>query len=88
MLAVLFETYSGILKTVLLRYAKSILQILVSAVKIAVYVGGVLLLSGALHMGLQGFCLAILLADAIQLVLVLYFFIRSIIFGKTVKMES
>lgn len=83
LVAVLMDVSSGILKTVILRFAKTSLQLLISGVKLGVYVIGVLLLSATLELGLLGFCLAILFADASQLILVLIFFFRCVKFEKT-----
>lgn len=76
--AMIMETASNILNVALLRFSKSSIQVLVSGVKIGVYVGSVLLLTGLLSMKLWGFCVAILLADGAKFVLVLYHFIKNL----------
>ncbi len=76
--AMIMETASNILNVALLRFSKSSVQVLVSGVKIGVYVGCVLLLTGLLKMGLWGFCIAIFLADGAKFVLVLYHFIKNL----------
>ncbi len=78
LLAILFETYSGLLKVYLLRFEKTSLQVITSAIKVVTYLGGVLALTVLLKMELMGFCLSILLADALQFIIVLYFFIKNI----------
>ena len=78
LLAMIMETASNILNVALLRFSKSSVQVLVSGVKIGVYVGCVLLLTGLLKMGLWGFCIAIFLADGAKFVLVLYHFIKNL----------
>ena len=47
----------------LLRFAKTGVQTIISALKLAVYLVAVLILSVLLKTGLWGFCIAILLAD-------------------------
>jgi len=74
-LAVLLETVAGVVNVILLRFGKTSLQVVVSAVKIGVYLLAVLA-STLLRSGLQGFCVAILLADAAQLLLASGFLLR------------
>ena len=78
LLAILFETYSGLLKVYLLRFEKTSLQVITSAIKVAAYLAGVLILTVFLKTELTGFCLSILIADALQFIIVLYFFIKNI----------
>lgn len=78
LLAILFETYSGLLKVYLLRFEKTSLQVITSAIKVVTYLLGVLILTALLKMELMGFCISILLADALQFIIVLYFFIKNI----------
>jgi len=75
LLAVLLETVAGVVNVILLRFGKTSLQVVVSAVKIGVYLLAVLA-STLLRSGLQGFCVAILLADAAQLLLASGFLLR------------
>ena len=78
LLAVLFETYSGIMKVYLLRFEKTVLQVATSCIKIAAYAIGIVVLVWALDMGLAGFCFAILIADAIQLVISVVYFVKNL----------
>ena len=78
LLAILFETYSGIMKVYLLRFEKTVLQVITSCIKIAAYALGIVVLVWALDMGLAGFCFAILIADAIQLMISAFYFVKNL----------
>jgi O-antigen/teichoic acid export membrane protein len=78
LLAILFETYSGFIKVYLLRFEKTVLQVITSCIKIAAYAIGIVVLVWALDMGLAGFCFAILIADTIQLLISVVYFIKNL----------
>ena len=77
LLAILFETYAGLLKVYLLRFEKASLQTVTSFVKLSLYLVGVLILNKLCSMGLLGFCFAILIADGVHFIIVLACFIKS-----------
>ena len=62
--AVMIETCGAILNIAVLRFAATRVQTIISALKLGVYVLSVVLFAMVAGMGLWGFCLAILLADA------------------------
>lgn len=78
LLAILFETYSGFMKVYLLRFEKTILQVVTSVVKIVAYLLCIVILVAVLKMGLLGFCLAILIADGLQLAISTVYFIKNL----------
>jgi len=78
LLAILFETYAGLLKVYLLRFEKTVLQVITSFVKIALYLLSVLILNVVCKYGLMGFCLSILIADCVHFIIVLLYFLKNI----------
>ena len=62
-IAIVIETTGAILNIVLFRFARTVVQTIISALKLGVYLVAVLLLAIVAKMGLLGFCIAILLAD-------------------------
>ncbi|MBE6564078.1 MAG: hypothetical protein E7655_02225 [Ruminococcaceae bacterium] len=78
LLAILFETYAGLLKVYLLRFENTVLQVVTSCVKIVLYLFGVLMLNVVFDCGLMGFCLSILLADSVHFLIVLFFFAKNV----------
>ena len=76
--AVVLDTLAKVLNVVLLRFSARTVQMLKAAIKIGVYLGGVFLLVSGFQLGLLGFCLAILLADGINLMVVLFYFMKNI----------
>lgn len=61
--AILAETCGAILNIALLRFAKTQVQTIISAIKLGVYLVAVIILSVVLNTGLWGFCFAIFFAD-------------------------
>lgn len=78
LLAILFETYAGLLKVYLLRFENTMLQVITSCVKVALYLLSVLIMNVICKWGLNGFCLSILIADSVHFVIVLIYFIKNI----------
>ena len=78
LLAILFETYAGLLKVYLLRFEKTVLQTVMSFIKLTLYLGGVFVLNGICAFELMGFCFAILIADSVHFLIVLVCFLRSL----------
>ena len=62
-ITIMIETSGAIMNIALLRFAKTGVQTIISALKLAVYLVAVLILSVLLKTGLWGFCIAILLAN-------------------------
>lgn len=80
--AIIVETLGAILNILLLRFDKTYIQTIISALKLGIYLLAVLLFAIILKMGLWGFCIAILLADFIFLIAVLLFLKRIINFDE------
>lgn len=78
LLAILFETYAGLLKVYLLRFENTVLQVISSAIKVTVYLLSVLIMNVIFKLGLMGFCLSILIADGVHFGVVLFYFIKNI----------
>ena len=78
LLAVLLETYTGLLKVYLLRFENTLLQTITSITKVSVYLICVLLFTVVASLGLTGFCLSILISECVHFLMVLIFFIKNI----------
>lgn len=78
LLAILFETYAGLLKVYLLRFEKTILQVRTSCMKVILYLLCVLVMNVVCDLGLKGFCISILIADCVHFVVVLLLFIKNL----------
>ena len=78
LLAILFETYAGLLKVYLLRFESTMLQVVTSSVKVALYLLGVLIFNVVFRFGLLGFCFSILLSDGVHFIIVLILFVKNI----------
>lgn len=78
LLAVLLETYASLLKVYLLRFENTALQAVTSAVKVALYLVSVLVMTGICRMALMGFCLSILIADLVHFLIVLLYFVKNL----------
>ncbi len=78
LLAILLETYAGLLKVYLLRFEKTVLQVVMSCIKVSLYLACVLLLNGICNFGLLGFCVSILIADGVHFIMALLYFIKNI----------
>lgn len=83
LLAVLLETYAGLLKVYLLRFEKTLLQTITSLTKVSLYLICVLIFNVVFQFGLIGFCLSILISECVHFLMVLIFFIKSIMKQKT-----
>ncbi len=78
LLAVLLETYAGLLKVYLLRFENTLLQTITSCTKVSVYLLCVLIFNVVFRFGLTGFCLSILFSEFVHFTMVLIYFIRNI----------
>ena len=78
LLAVLLETYAGLLKVYLLRFENTLLQTITSLTKVLLYLLSVLIFNVVFQFGLTGFCLSILISECVHFFMVLIFFIKSI----------
>lgn len=63
--AIMLETGGAIMNIALLRFAGTHVQTIISGLKLGVYLIAVVVLAVVLNTGLWGFCIAILLADAV-----------------------
>ena len=70
-IAIMVETTGAIMNIALLRFAKTRVQTIISALKLGIYLFAVVILAVVLKTGLWGFCIAILLADTAYVVAVL-----------------
>ena len=78
--AILFETCAAILNIALLRFAKTVIQTIISATKVVIYLLSVFVLTIVAKTGLWGFCFAILIADVSSPIAVIAFLSRNIAF--------
>lgn len=78
LLAILFETYAGLLKVYLLRFERTILQVITSSIKIVLYLVCVLILNVMFKFGLLGFCLSILIANSVHCFIVALLFLNNL----------
>jgi O-antigen/teichoic acid export membrane protein len=78
LLAILFETYAGLLKVYLLRFENTKLQVITSSVKVFLYLISVLILNVVCKLGLIGFCASILIADFVHFMIALSYFMKNI----------
>ncbi len=78
LLAVIFETYAGLIKTYLLRFEKTMIQVVTSCAKVFLYLLSVVVFNIILKLGLVGFCASIVIADFIHLIMVVCFLVRNL----------
>lgn len=78
LLAILFETYAGLLKVYLLRFEKTILQVRTSCIKVILYLTCVFVMNVVCDFGLMGFCVSILIADCVHFIAVLLYFRKNL----------
>lgn len=76
--SIMLETIAGIMNVVLLRYAKTKIQTIISAIKLVVYLISVIVLSIIFKFGLWGFCFAVLLASIAHIIAVTYILKKNI----------